>query len=106
MSVYVCEHLVDVCAWQHEDRIVVILLLNAQMETDDFCSLWANLHHHGQIIKHESEREKEREVGGRDGKRQTSEGQIYSGKVYIGLYNTNTHTPQYVKQPEVSELVL
>ncbi len=83
---YMCERLVDVCAWQPEDSIVVILLLNAQMEADDFCSLWTNLHHHGQIIKHERER-------GRDGERQTSEGQIYSSKVYIGLqYKSNTRT--------------
>lgn len=85
----VLEHLVDVCAWQPEDRIVVILLLNAQMETDDFCSLWANLHHHGQIIKHERVR-----LGWRETNIWRSN--LFMQNIHIGLqYNTKAyrHTP-------------
>lgn len=98
--VCLCECLVDVCAWQPEDRILVILLLNAQMETDDFCSLWANLHHHGQIIKHERERE-----GGMERDKHLKVKSIHAK--YTQAYSTIlTHTHQYVKQPEASELVL
>ncbi len=89
------------CAWQPEDRIVVILLLNAQMETDDFAPSGLISITMAKSLNMERERE-------REGWRETNiwRSNLFRQSIHRLQYKSNTHTTPICKAARGVRMVI